>query len=292
MCANADSLDNAAQLTVIAYGLKSDGSSRELFRSQSLNTSVNLLGFIDINWTYTVPAGGIALLVGEIIHYEVWCTYTSGQLLGAAGTSYIGSTGPTGQTATDSRIQEGEIVYVGTQSSTSVGAGVSSRAAIPLALARSSSGKGVSSFTRAVAAAKTFSLVGAGVPTFTRLTTAARTFSLTGKGTATRVLTVNRFFNLIGSGVTTFTRAVTAAKTFSLVGAGVVTQARALVMSRSLTGAGVLTFVKALIASRVFSLQGKGEIVITGSNASSITIPIDEVPTGGAPAAAQHSSVF
>lgn len=93
---------------------------------------------------------------------------------------------------------------------------------------------------------------------------AACSFSndLTGKGTVTRgALAVGIPRTLIGKGTVTSSKAVIASKSFNLVGKGTVSHTKAVAMERSLVG--------------------KGEILTTGANASTITIPIDEVPTGG-----------
>jgi hypothetical protein len=161
-------------------------------------------------------------------------------------------------------------------------------------------GKGTVTLSRALTMSK--SLVGKGVVTMTRLSTIAKTFSLIGKGVVTHTKAVAKDFDLVGRGTATMTRVVVAAKSFTLVGKGVVTLGGSLIaMARSAVGKGVVISAKATAAAKTFSLigkgvvtevhpvqafrafnlVGKGEILKTGANASTITLPIDEVPGEG-----------
>lgn len=149
------------------------------------------------------------------------------------------------------------------------------------ALSRSATGDGTVTATKATAATKTFSLVGDGVIVESRAVQAQRAFDLIGDGATSRVVAVGVPRDINGDGALAFTKAVTASKTFSLVGEGLVDRAIAGALSRDLLGEGVITEAHPVQAFRTFSLNGSGELLTTGPNASSITIPIDEIPTDG-----------
>lgn len=163
-----------------------------------------------------------------------------------------------------------------------VGKGVITRQ-FDVTLSRSATGKGEITSSKAVVASKTFDVVGKGEVTLTKSVQAQRTFNLVGKGEVTRQLAIAEDFNLTGVGVITFSRVVVASKTFSVVGKGVVTRGGLLIIAlpRNVVGKGVITAAKTVQAQRTFSISGKGEILITGVNATTITIPIDEVPEVG-----------
>lgn len=160
-------------------------------------------------------------------------------------------------------------------------------------------GEGVATSNMAIALAR--SAVGEGTPTFSKLVVASKTFSLIGEAVATRQFAVAEDFDVIGEGVPTMTRVVVAAKSFNLIGEGVATRVLAVALTLSAVGEGTPTFSKAVIASksfdvvgdglltfvkfttvyRYFDLIGDGKIEISGNNASTVTLPIDEIPSGG-----------
>lgn len=80
----------------------------------------------------------------------------------------------------------------------------------------------------------------------------------------------------------------------SAVGIGVPTSAKATIASKtlSLVGIGVITSTRPLQASRAFNLVGIGAILTTGSNASTITLPIDEIPAASATTVRRPVYVF
>ncbi len=93
--------------------------------------------------------------------------------------------------------------------------------------------------------------------------TCAFTNSLLGIGTPARGgLEITQPRTAIGKGELTYTKAATVTKTFNLVGKGSITE------------------VHPVQAFRTFNLVGVGEILKSGANASTITLPIDEVPDG------------
>lgn len=147
-------------------------------------------------------------------------------------------------------------------------------------------------------------LVGAGVLTESRGIVASKSFSLVGDGVVTRQMAITESKNVTGDGVLSESRAVVAGKTFDLVGDGTVTRESLPVgISRSLVGDGVLDSSKATVAAktfdltgdgtitdlhpvqafRTFNLVGDGEILLSGPNGSTITLPLDELPTGACP---------
>lgn len=160
------------------------------------------------------------------------------------------------------------------------------------ALPRTAQGRGTVTSSKATVAAKAFSLVGKGTATESRAVAAFRTFSLVGKAAVTHTKAVAEDFDVAGRGAASFSRAVVAAKSFTLVGKATLTRVLALVLSRSVTGKGVVTEVHPVQAYRTFSLVGKGEIPTAGPNASTITIPIDEVPEGGGGTTIVKKAIF
>lgn len=149
-----------------------------------------------------------------------------------------------------------------------------------------------------------FDLIGKGEVTSSKATIASKSFDLTGTGTVTHTKSIAEDFDLVGTGEITYSRLVTASKSFDLVGVGTVnrvidvgiirtpvgkgevTSSKATTASKtfSLTGVGTITEVHPVQAFRTFNLVGKGEVPLSGSGASTITLPLDEVPTGGGPA--------
>lgn len=163
-------------------------------------------------------------------------------------------------------------------SSSLVGDGVNTRGALETAMSRDLVGVGVLSESRAVVASKSFNLVG--------------------DGTITRQLAVAEEKNLVGDGVLSMTRTVAAAKSFDLTGDGTISrEALQVGLSRNLVGDGVLDVSKAVAASKTFDLVGEGVItevhpvqtfrtfnlVGIGEIDGTITIPLDEIPTGDCP---------
>lgn len=151
-------------------------------------------------------------------------------------------------------------------------------------------GAGVINYTKATIATMTFNLVGIGTPTHTKLTSAQRTFDLTGIATATRNVSVSEDFDLTGIGTPTFTRSANIFKAFTIVGKGTVPRDALVIifLERTVTGKGVVTYVKATQAVRSFSLVGYGQIPTTGPNATTIAVPIDDLPDGGIVAATSY----
>ena len=163
------------------------------------------------------------------------------------------------------------------------GNGTVTRGILDISMTKNIQGNGTITYTKAATISKTFNLQGFGsitrdgllvisVPrnitglgniTMSRVVTAAKSFNVQGLGTVTRQLSLAMSRTAIGRGTVTLAKQVTASKTFNL------------------TGLGTIIFSKFTIANRSFSLQGKGTILTTGPNASTITIPIDEVPDGG-----------
>lgn len=121
-------------------------------------------------------------------------------------------------------------------------------------------GTGTVSHTKAIA--EDFDLVGVGTATSTKITTAAKSFDLTGTGETSRLIVVGITEDLVGKGEVTSVKATTASKTFDL------------------TGVGTITELHPVTAYRTFNLVGKGEVPLSGANGGTITLPLDEVPTG------------
>lgn len=174
------------------------------------------------------------------------------------------------------------LVKACTNSTDLVGSGVASRN-IAAALSRSATGSGVVTGSKATVASKTFSLVGDGVVSFAKSTQAVRTFNLVGTGTATRALSLALSRSATGVGVPTMSRSVVAAKATNLVGVGTISRQGLILvmMERTATGVGTITNTHPVQAFRTFNLNGVGVILTTGPNASTITLPIDEIPTDG-----------
>lgn len=173
------------------------------------------------------------------------------------------------------------IHQIGTLSTNVTGAGTVTRN-LAATMSRNATGVGTSTSTKATVASKTFNLVGNGTVVMTKNTQAQRTFNLNGTGTVTRQFAVQKAnFNLTGVGTPTNSKVTVASKTFSLSAKGTVTHIKALTMSRNATGVGTVTNVHPVAAFRTFNLIGAGEVLVNGANGTTITLPIDEVPTGG-----------
>lgn len=150
------------------------------------------------------------------------------------------------------------------------------------ALTRNAVGVGTPTSTKATIASKTFSLVGNGTVVMTKNTQAQRTFNLTANGTVTRQLSVQKAnFNLTAIGTPTYSKVTVASKTFNMVGVGTLSLNRALTLTRNAVGTGTVTNVHPVAAYRTFNLVGTGQVLVNGTNGTTITLPIDEVPTGG-----------
>lgn len=156
-----------------------------------------------------------------------------------------------------------------------------------------------------LAASMSDDLVGVGVLSESRAVVAAKSFDLAGDGVLSRQFAVAEEKTLVGDGTVTESRAVTATKTFDLVGDGVLSRDPSVVgLARDLVGDGVLDTSKAVVAAKTFDLVGDGtiteihpvqayrsfdlvgvgEILLSGPNGSTITLPLDELPTGACPA--------
>lgn len=145
--------------------------------------------------------------------------------------------------------------------------------------------QGVSSYSRLSTIAKSFAttaaaiasrtgllvlalprnLISAGTPSYSRQATMARIFNLNAVGTVANNRTISLGRIATGIGVTSYLKQVTASKSFDL------------------TGTGTPYYSKFTIANREFTIVGQGKIVMTGPNASTIAMPIDDIPDGGAP---------
>lgn len=128
-----------------------------------------------------------------------------------------------------------------------------------------------------------FDLLGEGFTDYNRETIAARTFSLVGEGLLSdqkRIAFTD--FTLLGEGVTSYNRAVAAAKFFDLLGQGVSVQDALLIAFNTfgILGEGLITEVHPVQAFRTFNLIGDGYVPISGATGSTITVPLDELPTG------------
>lgn len=154
---------------------------------------------------------------------------------------------------------------------------------IAVSMARNAIGTGTTTSTKITIASKSFSLVGSGVPTFSRIVSAFKSFSLIGIGTSTLSRNISKPFSLIGRGTATGTKATMASKSFSLIGKGTVSRNSLIIifLERTVQGKGTVTEVHPVQAFRTFNLVGTGKILTTGANASTITMPIDNVPEGG-----------
>lgn len=185
-----------------------------------------------------------------------------------------------------------------------VGDGVPSREPLSLTMSRSLTGDGIVDAVKSLVASKMFDLVGDGTITSAKQVVAARSADLTGEGTVTETeqKAYIRSFSIVGDGVVEASRAVVASKSFNIVGDGDLTKGSTLIamafdavgdgevsMSRSvglakvfnITGEGVVTEIHPVQAERSFDLEGVGEILITGPNGSTITMPIDQEFGGG-----------
>ncbi len=159
------------------------------------------------------------------------------------------------------------------------GSGEITRVVNPI-FSRTLIGIGATDFTKSIIAAKSFEIIGIGTSTESRTVQAQRTFSLTGNGETAKTLAIAEDFNLIGLGDIAFNKAVTASKSFTIIGTGIISREGLIIIAveRTATGKGLITEIHPVQAFRTFNVPGIGQILITGSNTSSITIPIDEVP--------------
>lgn len=166
-----------------------------------------------------------------------------------------------------------------------VGEGLVTRGASGLTMARNVVGEGLVSSSKLSVVAKTFNLVGEGLVSSSKLVSAFRTFNLTGEGLVSRVLAVTQPRDVIGEGLVDATKVVAASKTFTLTGEGVVSrEAWEITLARNTVGEGLVTEVHPVQAFRTFNLVGVGELLMSGPSGSTITIPLDELPTGDCPA--------
>lgn len=160
--------------------------------------------------------------------------------------------------------------------------------------------------TRQMSLTKTLAVVGEGLVSHTKTVVASKTFNLVGEGLSSRgAMAVTQPRNVVGEGLVTSTKAVVATKTVNVVGEGLVSRGALLVtVTRNtvgegavsstkevvasktfdLVGEGLVTAAKTVQATRTFSLVGVGELLMSGPSGSTITIPLDELPTGDCPA--------
>lgn len=162
------------------------------------------------------------------------------------------------------------------------GRGTSTRVVAP-AISRTAIGTGTPTSSKSTIASKSFTLDGRGTPTITKTVQAQRTFNLVGLGTASRngLIAVLLPRDVTGTGTPTFSRVVVAAKSFTLDGRGTATSTKTIELTKSATGTGTITNIHPVQAYRTFNLIGNGHILTTGPNATTITLPIDEIPDGG-----------
>lgn len=173
------------------------------------------------------------------------------------------------------------IVKYCTYSLNATGNGTVSRN-IAASLSRNSTGAGTPTSSKAVVASKTFSLTGAGSVALTKTVQAQRTFNLTGAGSTTIQRSIDKNpFTLSALGTVTYNKVVIASKSFALVALGSVTHNKAIEMTKNAVGNGTVTNIHPVQAYRTFNLTAAAEILVNGSNGTTITLPIDEVPTTG-----------
>lgn len=177
------------------------------------------------------------------------------------------------------------LIQACTLASDLVGEGLTSRGGMATDVARNLVGEGLPSSSRAVVAAKMFDLVGEGLAS--RAIAAALTRSKDGVGAVTpsRAVMAARTVEIVGEGVVTRDGLGTAL-TRPLVGEGLTDSSKAVVAARTfdLVGEGLVTEMHPVQAFRTFDIGGSGEILLTGPNGSTITVPLDELPTGDCPA--------
>lgn len=268
------------------FRVSSSGARTALFTATS-NTgqSTGLAALASTTLTATSAAQPqYTLEADETIHVGFLSNLV--QVAGLVGATVAGTaTWTVGAAAQFVRVPAPGVRTAYTQSNDLIGKGVILNPDLIIVLIeRGVIGKGVPTHTKLTTASRTYSFIGIGTLSYTKVTQAQRTFSLIGKGTVTRTVNITpNARSLVGIGTPTYTRAVTASKTFSLTGVGTASRLGmiAVFATRDLVGKGVITYVKATNAARAFSVIGKGEVLKSGANASSITIPIDEVPEAG-----------
>lgn len=162
-----------------------------------------------------------------------------------------------------------------------VGDGVPAREGLAAEVARTATGDGDPAYARASIVAKTFDLVGNNAITMTRAGALERSVSGDGVPTDSRAVLAAKAFTVTGDGATTNQMSLGMSR--SATGDGVPTMARAALVAKTFTveGAGTVTELHPVQAYRTFTLTGVGEVLVSGANGSTITLPIDEVPTGG-----------
>lgn len=162
-----------------------------------------------------------------------------------------------------------------------VGEGVVTRGGHALEIARSAVGEGVVTATKVATVSKAFDLIGEGVVTHAKAVALERSASGEGIVSMTRTVVAAKSFTAEGEGVVT--RTVAAALERSATGEGTVTVAKAVVASKTfnVTGEGTVTEVHPVQAFRTFTITGEGYLLTSGPNATTITLPIDELPAEG-----------
>ncbi len=266
--------------------------------STNTGTSLGVNGTAGTTWDYTPVTGDLGTFKVVTFNYNIasLVEFAAGEiLLLELGLNTSTVPNPTLGTATwvaTLRVDNADtkITWAAGQSIkqacvlslTTNGKGVSTQSGSAITMSRSATGKGLVTNTNAVIASKSFSVIGKGVVTITKSTQVFRTFSLVGIGTPTmtRVVVAAKSFTLDGRGTVTRQMSLTMART--AIGKGVPTMTKTTIASKtfSLIGKGIITEIHPVQAYRTFNLVGIGTILTTGANATTITIPIDEVPTG------------
>lgn len=172
-------------------------------------------------------------------------------------------------------------VVLASKAFTVLGEGVVPAPNLAITIAKTVLGEGLVSSTKAVVSSKTFTVLGEGLVSISKTVQASRIFDVLGEGAVSRTLAVVEDFDVIGEGLVSSTKIVSASKTFTIIGEGLVSRVLAIAEDFDVVGEGLVSLTTSVQAFRTFNLVGKGNIVITGSNTSTITIPIDEVPEVG-----------
>lgn len=166
-------------------------------------------------------------------------------------------------------------------SSSPVGEGLASRSALPVELATLlATGEGLGS--RVLAGAVARDSVGEGLSSRVLAGDLSRSPVGEGLSSAARALTAARTADVIGEGLTS-RGAILLSKDLPVIGEGLASAAKATVAAKSLAvvGEGLASETHPVQASRTADVGGRGEIPTSGSNASTITVPLDELGGGG-----------
>lgn len=162
------------------------------------------------------------------------------------------------------------------------GEGIATQSASSLDLARSAIGEGAATIVKVAIVSKTFDLAGEGKVTEIHPVQAYRTFNLVGEALASmsRTVVASKTFNVVGEATTSHQKSV--AVSLFVIGEGLSSATKAALISKTfeVIGEGFVTEVHPVQAYRTFTLAGEGYIVVSGPSGSTITIPLDELPTG------------